>query len=173
MTATAVFFDNGHHQATDLHAYLKSQNVTRVFICGLATDYCVKFTVLDAIELGYETFLIEDCCRGVNLRRNDSHEAIALMQARGAIVSNSTQIAAILANTSECIQFYKAGDAYGEFSNFAPFPIVLDSKVWPTSEHYFQAQNFPGTEYEEKIRLTSSPSTAAKLGRSRYISVAR
>jgi nicotinamidase/pyrazinamidase len=163
------FFDNGHHHATGLGDYLKSQLVTRVYVCGLATDYCVKFTVLDALELGFETVLIEDCCRGVNLRPHDSRDAIAEMRARGAIVMNAAEVAADLTATKEnnSIKFYKVGDPYGEFSNFAPFPIELDGKVWPTSEHYFQAQKFPGTGYAEKIRLTASPSTAAKLGRSR------
>jgi hypothetical protein len=65
------------------------------------------------------------------------------------------------------IEFYKAGNPYGEFSNFAAFLIEIDGQIWPTSEHYFQAQKFFGSAYAEKIRLKSSPSTAAKLGRSR------
>jgi nicotinamidase/pyrazinamidase len=163
------FFDNGHRHATGLGDYLKAQHMTRVYVCGLATDYCVKFTVLDALKLGFETVLIEDCCRGVNLQPNDSRDAIAEIQARGAVVMNAAEVATELAATKEprCIKFYKVGEPYGEFSNFAPFPIELDGKVWPTSEHYFQAQKFPGTAYEIKIRMTPSPSTAAKLGRSR------
>ncbi len=65
------------------------------------------------------------------------------------------------------IEFYKAGNPYGEFSNFAAFPVEIDGQIWPTSEHYFQAQKFFGTERAELIRLNSSPSTAARLGRSR------
>jgi ribA/ribD-fused uncharacterized protein len=65
------------------------------------------------------------------------------------------------------IEFYKVKDRYGEFSNFAPFPIVIDGKTWPTTEHYFQGQKFPGTEREEAIRLTASPMIAARMGRSR------
>lgn len=65
------------------------------------------------------------------------------------------------------ILFYRVSDPYGEFSNFAPFPFKLKGKVWPTSEHYFQAQKFPGTDYEEVIRLEKSPMIAARLGRSR------
>jgi predicted NAD-dependent protein-ADP-ribosyltransferase YbiA (DUF1768 family) len=42
----------------------------------------------------------------------------------------------------EIIRFYSVGDEYGEFSNFAPYPITLGGKRWPTSEHYFQAQKF-------------------------------
>jgi ribA/ribD-fused uncharacterized protein len=65
------------------------------------------------------------------------------------------------------IQFYSTKDAYGEFSNFAAFPIEVDGRTWPTSEHYFQAQKFAGTEHEELIRTTLSPMTVAKIGRDR------
>lgn len=65
------------------------------------------------------------------------------------------------------ILFYRTGEAYGEFSNFAAFPIQLKGRAWPTTEHYFQAQKFSGTDYEETIRLANSPMIAARLGRSR------
>jgi ribA/ribD-fused uncharacterized protein len=65
------------------------------------------------------------------------------------------------------IRFYSTKEAYGDFSNFAAFPIEIDDRTWPTSEHYFQAQKFAGTEHEELIRTTSSPMTAAKMGRDR------
>ncbi len=65
------------------------------------------------------------------------------------------------------VNFYRTGDEYGCFSNFAPYPVELKGKVWPTSEHYFQAQKFAGTEHEEAIRLTNSPTIAARMGRDR------
>lgn len=65
------------------------------------------------------------------------------------------------------IRFYRVNEPYGEFSNFAPYPFELKGKVWPTSEHYFQAQKFAGTDHEEAIRLTKSPTVAARMGRSR------
>jgi ribA/ribD-fused uncharacterized protein len=65
------------------------------------------------------------------------------------------------------INFYSVSDDFGEFSNFAGFPIQLDGKTWPTSEHYFQAQKFEDEAYREKIRKTESPMIAARLGRSR------
>lgn len=52
----------------------------------------------------------------------------------------------------EVIEFYLAGDAYGEFSNFARLPITLGGQRWPTSEHYFQGQKFAGTRQAEEIR---------------------
>ena len=65
------------------------------------------------------------------------------------------------------INFYLIDHDYGEFSNFAPYPIQLDGKTWPTTEHYFQAQKFHGTAHEEDIRLVGSPMTAARMGRDR------
>jgi ribA/ribD-fused uncharacterized protein len=69
--------------------------------------------------------------------------------------------------TVEAIRFYRVKEEYGCFSNFAPYPIILKGKEWPTSEHYFQAQKFVGTEHEEAIRLAKSPTIAAGMGRSR------
>lgn len=68
---------------------------------------------------------------------------------------------------ADVIEFYAVGDAYGEFSNFAPFPIFIRNKRWPTSEHYFQGQKFAGTKHEEEIRLVKKPRIAADMGRDR------
>lgn len=65
------------------------------------------------------------------------------------------------------IKFYSINDQWGEFSNFALYIIKLDGKLWPTVEHYFQAQKFIDTAYKEKIRKTNSPMMAATLGRDR------
>jgi ribA/ribD-fused uncharacterized protein len=65
------------------------------------------------------------------------------------------------------ILFYSVNEPYGEFSNFFPHPFELKGRIWPTSEHYFQAQKFAGTEHEEAIRLAKSPMIAARMGRSR------
>ena len=65
------------------------------------------------------------------------------------------------------VNFYRTTDEFGEFSNFAAFPILLKGVEWPTSEHYFQAQKFAGTAHEEAIRFASSPSMAARMGRER------
>lgn len=70
-------------------------------------------------------------------------------------------------STKRVIKFYRTGDAYGEFSNFAAFPIQLKGVEWPTTEHYFQAQKFAGTQHEEAVRFADSPMTAAKMGRER------
>ena len=65
------------------------------------------------------------------------------------------------------ILFYRLNEPYGEFSNFSPHAIELKGRIWPTSEHYFQAQKFAGTEHEEAVRLARSPMIAARMGRSR------
>jgi ribA/ribD-fused uncharacterized protein len=68
---------------------------------------------------------------------------------------------------SDAIRFYGTKDTYGCCSNFARYPFTLGGKLWPTTEHYFQAQKFMGTEHEEAIRRVSSPMVAARMGRSR------
>lgn len=68
---------------------------------------------------------------------------------------------------SDVIEFYAVGDPYGEFSNFAAFPISLHGKRWPTSEHYFQAQKFAGTPHEEELRQAKKAQLAADMGRDR------
>ena len=67
------------------------------------------------------------------------------------------------------IHFYSVSADFGEFSNFAPFPIQLGGKRWPTSEHYFQAQKFLEKEHHESIRQAKSPMIAARMGRSRKL----
>ena len=65
------------------------------------------------------------------------------------------------------ILFYRVREPYGEFSNFAAFPIKLMGHTWPTTEHFFQAQKFAGSEHEHVVRKAKSPMIAARLGRSR------
>lgn len=65
------------------------------------------------------------------------------------------------------IMFYHLHEPYGEFSNFARFPIELKGKIWPTSEHYFQAQKFAGNEHEEAIRNAATPREAFIMGKDR------
>lgn len=67
------------------------------------------------------------------------------------------------------IKFYKINEEYGCFSNFAHYGFELEGKYWMTSEHYFQAKKFEGTEYEELIRLLDNPMKAAEMGRNRNL----
>ena len=54
------FFDNGKKKATGMGAYLKGRGVTSIYVCGLAADYCVYFTALDGLEMGFESTIISD-----------------------------------------------------------------------------------------------------------------
>jgi nicotinamidase/pyrazinamidase len=86
------FFDNGHRRSTGLGEWLKERGVADVYVLGLATDYCVKFTALDARRLGFNVTLIEDACRGVNLKAADSADAIEEMRRAGVSVVRSDQL---------------------------------------------------------------------------------
>ncbi len=86
------FFDNGHLKATGLGSFLKHKEVNEVYVVGLATDYCVKFTALDAVGLGFKTFLIQDACRGVNLKPEDTAVAVEQMRSKGVKVLNADDL---------------------------------------------------------------------------------
>lgn len=61
------FFDNGRKNSTGMGEYLKNEGFQKLYVVGLATDFCVKFTVLDALSLGFDVVVIKDACKGVNL----------------------------------------------------------------------------------------------------------
>lgn len=86
------FFDNSYQLDTGLSEYLKSNGIERVFICGLALDYCVKFTALDAKELEFETYLITDATRAVNMKAADGAEALADLEAAGVKLITSKEL---------------------------------------------------------------------------------
>ena len=86
------FFDNGHRKSTGLSEWLKEQGVTEVYVCGLATDYCVKFTALDALKEGFKTNLIEDASRGVNLQPNDVANAVEELRRAGVRILHSSDV---------------------------------------------------------------------------------
>lgn len=78
------FYDNNKQGDTGLSAYLKNAGVSELFICGLATDYCVKFTVLDGLSEGFEVNLITDATRAVNINEGDFDAAVEEMKTAGA-----------------------------------------------------------------------------------------
>ena len=84
------FFDNGQRGDTGLNDYLRSEGVTDVYVVGLALDYCVKFTALDAQRLGFNTTLISDASRAVNLAPTDGADAIATMADAGIRIATSS-----------------------------------------------------------------------------------
>jgi len=85
----SAFFDNAKRKSTGLGEYLKSKGVDELYVVGLATDYCVLFSVLDALELGFKVTVIEDACRGIDLKAGDVERAFQKMQEVGADVVGS------------------------------------------------------------------------------------
>ena len=77
------FFDNGRRQPTGLGGYLRGRGATSLSLCGLATDYCVKFTALDARRAGFDVTLLQAACRAVNATPTDAARAVAEMADAG------------------------------------------------------------------------------------------
>jgi nicotinamidase/pyrazinamidase len=86
------FFDNGHRQSTGLADYLAAKGVQRVWIAGLATDYCVLNTALDARQLDLATVLVRSACRAVELRRGDEERAVETMRRAGVLVGGDPDL---------------------------------------------------------------------------------
>ncbi len=85
----SAFFENDRKTPTGLSEYLKDRKFTRVFLCGLATDFCVHYSVLDALREGFETVVIEDACRAIDLEGSLDAAMDAMTQA-GARMARST-----------------------------------------------------------------------------------
>ena len=79
-------YDNGHRRSTGLAEWLREQGVKRLTVCGLATDYCVKFTALDAVAEGFEVTLHLPASRGVNLSPGDVDAAVEEMRSKGVTI---------------------------------------------------------------------------------------
>lgn len=88
----SAFFDNGHKHATGLNNHLHESKITDVYIAGLATDYCVKHSALDAALLGFKTHVVADACRAVNLKPGDDMRAFAEMREAGVHVLESAAL---------------------------------------------------------------------------------
>lgn len=86
------FYDNARRGDTGLGDFLKEKGIRTVFVAGLALDYCVKFTALDAISLGFETYLIVDSTRAVNLQPIDGDLAIQQMESVGVKIIYSNEL---------------------------------------------------------------------------------
>lgn len=90
------FYNNDHNKQTGLDAWLKQQGINRVVIVGLATEYCVKYSALDAKALGYEVYVVKEGCRGANLKDDDSRKAFKLMLEKGVHVISLDEAKGIL-----------------------------------------------------------------------------
>lgn len=82
----STFFDNKHNLSTGLHDLLQKQKIEEIWIVGLATDYCVKYSVIDALNLGYRVYVVKEACRAVNLNADDEKKAFDEMERAGAIL---------------------------------------------------------------------------------------
>ena len=88
----SAFYDNGRRKSTGLADYLREQGVRELTIMGLATDYCVRFTALDGLWLGFDIIVVEDGCRAVELAEGDGARAIDEIRGAGATILNSEAV---------------------------------------------------------------------------------
>ena len=87
----SAFFDNDHKHSTQLESFLKKNKISEIYLVGLATDYCIRYSALDGLRLGFKVFVIADACRGINLKPNDVEKALEEIKKSGGqiIYSNS------------------------------------------------------------------------------------
>ena len=88
----STFFDNAHRRHTGLAHYLEKRRIKNIYLMGLALDYCVKYSTLDARALGLNTHVIVDGCRGIDLKPGDISRALDEMKRAGAILLKSTEL---------------------------------------------------------------------------------
>jgi nicotinamidase/pyrazinamidase len=88
----SAFFDNAHRRTTGLGDYLRERSVTDVYLLGLALDYCVKFSALDARQLGFKAHVVVDACRGIGLEPGDLDRALDEMKRAGARLMQSGEL---------------------------------------------------------------------------------
>jgi nicotinamidase/pyrazinamidase len=78
----SAFFENDRRTPTGLHGWLQQRGFRRLFLCGLATDFCVAWSAEDAAALGYEVYVIKDACRGIDVPGPDGRSTIELARER-------------------------------------------------------------------------------------------
>jgi len=82
----SALFENDHKTPTGLEGWLNGLGIARLYFAGLATDYCVYYSALDALRLGFAVVLVEDCVRGVGLPTGSVEAALADLRSRGASI---------------------------------------------------------------------------------------
>ena len=83
MDSYSAFFENDHTTPTGLAGYLETQNISSVVLCGLATDYCIYYSAIDAVNLGFSVSILQDGVRGVNIPEGSIVSAISDMKRQG------------------------------------------------------------------------------------------
>ncbi len=88
----STFFDDARRKSTGLEEYLKSRAIHKLYFVGVATDYCVLYSALDALEHGFDVYVLSDGCRAINLQPGDEKKALGLMQEKGAHIITSAEV---------------------------------------------------------------------------------
>ena len=88
----SIFIDQNRMPASESYSFLQAKGIEELYIAGLATDYCVLASVLDALLLGYKVTVISDACRAVNVQDHDESKAISKMKDRGALFISSDEV---------------------------------------------------------------------------------
>ncbi|MFH0726718.1 MAG: bifunctional nicotinamidase/pyrazinamidase [Pseudomonadota bacterium] len=88
----SVFLENDKKTRTGLDGYLRSLEIKKIFLCGLATDYCVFYSARDAVSFGFETEVVIDACRGVDVPAGNIDEAVRQMKNIGVTFISSTEL---------------------------------------------------------------------------------
>ncbi len=86
----SAFFENDHQTKTGLDGFLSSLEIKKLFLCGLATDFCVKWSALDAIKLGYEVFLIDDAVKAIDLNGSEAASINVMKDAGVTFISSGS-----------------------------------------------------------------------------------
>ncbi len=87
----SAFFDSARHRSTGLGDHLRKHKLTHLYFVGVATDYCILYSVLDAIELGFDVAVILDACRPINRKPEDAQRAVDQMRAKEAKILMSAE----------------------------------------------------------------------------------
>lgn len=88
----STFFDNEHLRSTGLDEFLINRGIKEIYLAGLTTEYCVKYSAIDGQELGFRVFVVQDGCRGVNLHPHDDERAISAMRNAGVKIVQSQDV---------------------------------------------------------------------------------
>ena len=86
------FFENDRCTLTDLYGYLKENGITTLLMAGLATDYCVLYSTVDSLRLGFKTYVVRDACKGINSPAGSIKNAMAIMEDRGALFISAADL---------------------------------------------------------------------------------
>lgn len=146
-------------QGTDLDEHLKRKGITRLFIGGLATEYCVLYTVRDALQLGYNICILKDTVRGINATPGDEEKAFREMKKSGIVMYEFEDIFPALPKPGALLtDHYQLAMLKGYFDREMEETAVFEFFVrrFPQERGYMIAAGLEQTlEYLENLRFTS------------------